>query len=168
MDPLQVSLRILHIVFGLFFVGNIFFLTLFLEPRLKTLGPSVQSPVMGALMPILMPAQMISFIVMFGTGVALTLILRWGGFDTFFASGWGWAMLISGALTVVLGIVGFGFITPAGRRMERLGRSIQGRPPTPDEAGQLSHLSERLTMLSRANFVLGLVIVGFMAAARYV
>ena len=168
MDPLQVSLRILHIVFGLLFAGNIFFLTLFLEPRLKTLGPSFQSPVMGALMPILMPAQMISFVVMFGTGVALTLILRWGSFDTFFASGWGWAMLISGVLTVVVAIVGFGLITPLGLRMERLGRSIQGRPPTPDEAGQLSRLSERLTTLSRIDFVLVLFIVGFMAAARYV
>ncbi len=119
-------------------------------------------------MPVLVPAQMISFVVMFGTGVALTLILRWGSFDTFWASGWGWAMLIGGALTVVVGIVGFGFVMPAGRRLERLGRSIHGRPPTADEAGQLSHLSERITKLSRANFVLVLVVVGFMAAARYV
>ena len=77
-------------------------------------------------------------------------------------------MLIGIVTTVAVGIVGFGFTTPVARRMESLGRSIQGRAPNPDEAQQLSRLSHRLTTLSRTNFVLSLVIVGAMAAARYV
>ena len=87
MDLLQVSLRILHIVFGILLVGNVFFLTLFLEPRLKRLGPAIQNPVMGVLMPVIAPVQMISFTIIVVTGVALTLDLRWGRLDTFFSTG---------------------------------------------------------------------------------
>ncbi len=46
MDLEMVVLRILHIVFGVFWVGSAFFLVLILEPRLRALGPEIQRPAM--------------------------------------------------------------------------------------------------------------------------
>lgn len=78
MDTLMVFLRILHIVFGVLLAGNIFFLTLFLEPKLKRLGPGIQNPIMGALTPVLTPVQLGSYGIVVVTGVAITLIMRGG------------------------------------------------------------------------------------------
>ncbi len=40
--------RVLHIVFGSFWVGSALFLTIILEPRLRAMGPHFHGPVMGA------------------------------------------------------------------------------------------------------------------------
>ena len=42
MDIEFVILRILHIGFGVFWVGSALFLVLILEPRLRALGPAIQ------------------------------------------------------------------------------------------------------------------------------
>ena len=47
MDILMASLRILHIVAGVFWAGSVFFLVLILEPQLRKLGPMHMKPVMG-------------------------------------------------------------------------------------------------------------------------
>jgi len=83
MDPLLVFLRIPHIVFGVLLVGSILFLTLFLEPRLRPLGPAIQNPVMGALMPILTPVQLGSYIITLVTGIIITLIMRGNTLSTY-------------------------------------------------------------------------------------
>ena len=59
-DPLMVVLRIVHIVFGMFWAGTAVFLAVILDPRLRSLGPEVQRPVMGAIAPIMGPALGIS------------------------------------------------------------------------------------------------------------
>jgi len=87
-------LRIVHIVFGIYIAGSYLFLVPILEPRLKRLGPTIQSPVMRALMPILTPINAISFIIIIGTGLAMTLIMRSGALNTLFVTTWGWAMII--------------------------------------------------------------------------
>ncbi len=130
-------LRIVHIVFGIYIAGSYLFLVPILEPRLKRLGPAIQGPVMRALMPILTPINGISFIVIIGTGVVMTLIMRSGALNTLFVTAWGWAIIIGCAATVAAGVVGFGFLMPRGIRMDKQGRSIEGRAPTPDEGKQL-------------------------------
>lgn len=162
------SLRLLHIVFGVLLVGNVFFLTLFLEPRLRGLGPAIQNPVMAALMPVVTGAQILSFSIVVATGVAITLVMRWNSLGSFLQTGWGWAILAGFVVTIAAGVVGFGFITPLGLRIQKLGRSIQERPPSPEEAQQLERLGARLVTLSRTNFVLALIVVAAMAIARYV
>jgi len=168
MDPWMVTLRILHEMFGLLLVGNTLFLTLFLEPRLKALGPSFQNPVMGAVMPIVVPVQMVSFVIMATTGAVLTLKIRGGTLDGFFDVNWGWAMLVGIIATAAAGVIGFGLVTPNARRLEKLGRAIRGRAPTAAEGSELSRLGHRLTTLSRTNSVLCVVVIAAMAAARYV
>ncbi len=161
-------LRIVHIFFGVFLVGYFLFMVPILMPRLKRLGPAIEGPVMQALMPVLTPVIAISVIVIVGTGIAQTLILRQGDLSMLFATGWGWAITTGLVLTIAGSVVGFGFVTPRGLRMERLGRSIEGRDPKPDEAQQLARLSAQIETLERINLVIVVLILLSMLLARYV
>jgi len=165
---MDTALRILHMVFGIFVAGTYLFLVPILEPRLKRLGPAIQGPVMQSLMPILTPVMGTSFVIIIGTGVAMTLRMRGGSLDTLFTTGWGWAMIIGLIATLVVVIVGFGFLTPTGIRMEKMGRSIEGRPPTPEEGQKLHQLSARVETLSRINFIFIIIALVTMVISRYV
>ena len=129
MELLLITLRVLHFVFGVFWVGTVFFLTLIFQPRLQRLGPAVQRPIMGALTPALIPAMMVSSFITIGSGLALTLIMRRGTLDTLLASDWGWAMLMGTATTV-------GAVTAASALPRRRpgawrswGKAFKGGPP---------------------------------------
>lgn len=163
----MVVLRIVHIFFGVFVAGYYLFMVPILMPRLKRLGPSIQGPVMQALMPVLTPVMVTSAVVIVGTGVAMTLILRQGNLGVLFTTGWGWAIMIGFILTLAALVVAFGFITPGGFRLARLGRSIQGRPPTPEETRLMGRLSRQNETLSRVNFVLIVIVLLAMLLARY-
>lgn len=162
-----IILRILHIVFGVLLIGNVFFMTLFLQPKLKKLGPAVQMPVMSAILPVVTPAQIASYAVILGSGTAMVFILRHGSLGLFFSSGWGWSILIGFLAFVAAGIVGFGIVTPTGMRMIKLGGSIKGRPPTPEEGARMQALGARVVKYSRVSVALALVILGAMASARF-
>ncbi len=166
MDTLMV-LRIVHVVFGIYIAGSYLFLVPILEPRLKRLGPAIQGPVMRALMPILTPINAISFIIIIGTGMAMTFIMRSGALNTLFVTAWGWAIIVGFVVTIAAGVVGFGFLMTTGMRMDKLGRSIEGRAPTSEEGQQLQQLSHRVETLSRVNLVLIVIALATMVASRY-
>ncbi len=168
MDPLMISMRILHIVFGLFWVGTIFYMVLILTPRLRALGPAVQGPVMGALMPVQVPFMIVSASVTVLSGVVITLAMRWGALGTLFATGWGWSMIVGFVTTAAAAVIGFGIVIPTGRRQTELAGSIQGRPPTPEEGQQLGQFAARIGTLMVTNFVLLLIATVTMAIARFV
>lgn len=161
------TLRMIHIIFGIFVGGSYLFMIPILQPRLKKLGPAIQGPVMRALMPIMTPIMGLSFIVIMGTGVAMTLMLRQGSLATLFTTGWGWDIIIGTVATVAAIVVGFGFLVPTGIRQERLGRSIGGRVPTPAEGKQLQQLSKKAETLSRVNFTFIMIAVVTMVIVRY-
>ena len=79
MDVELVILRILHIGFGVFWVGSAMFMSLILEPRLRALGPAIQRPVMMAIAPIMGPAVGISGGITIAAGITLYLRLHRGG-----------------------------------------------------------------------------------------
>jgi uncharacterized membrane protein len=160
-------LRVLHIVFSVFVAGYYMLMVPILMPRLKRLGPAIQGPVMQAITPILTPVMMVSAVVIVGTGVAMTLILRTGNLGELFTTGWGWVMVFGLVLTIVTLVLAWGVIVPTGVRMQKLASSIQGRPPKPEEAQQIGKLSARVENLSRVNFVLILVVLLAMLLARY-
>ena len=168
MDPVMIFLRVLHVIAGIYMAGSYLFLVPILEPKLKRLGPPIQSPVMRSLMPTLLPVNGISFIILIGTGVAMTLIMRSGTLNSLLVTGWGWMMFIGLITTVAAAIIGFGVLAPTGMRIEKIGRSMEGRAPKPEESQQLGRLSARGDTLSRVNFVLIMVAVATMIASRYV
>ena len=168
MVPLIVVLRILHIVFSLFWVGIVFYMILILMPRLRALGPTIQNPLMKALTPVQTRYILVSAIVTVLSGVALTLIMRWGSLGMLFSTGWGWSMVIGFITTLVAAILGFGVVIPTGRRMEAIGSSIKERPPKPEEAQQLQKLGARMGTLLFTNSILLLIAVVTMSVARFV
>ena len=106
MDVEVVILRILHIGFGVFWVGSAPFLVSILEPRLRALGPAIQRPVMGALARVMDPAMGISGLITIAAGLTLYFRLPRGGFDRLFDDAWSWAIFIGFLATIVA--YGFG------------------------------------------------------------
>src|SRR3990170_860845 len=106
------TLRMLHIIFGIFIGGAYLFIVPILEPRLRRLGPAIQGPVINALMPVLTPVMMVSFVM----------------------------------------VIGFGILAPTGIRLNKLGSSLEGRAPSPEEGQRIQQLSEKIERLSRINF----------------
>jgi len=161
-------LRVLHIGFGAFWVGTDAFLTLLLLPRLRTLGPDVERPVMAAIMRFLPPVMMISSLVTFVSGIFLTCIMRGWNVDWVFASGWGIAISIGFVGTLLTLIVGFGLLPPLTIRSDKLERSFVGRQPTRAESEEFDKLTAQGTMLAKVNSVLLIIVVLSMAVARFV
>ena len=161
------TLRMIHIIAGIFVGGTYLFLVPILEPRLKRLGPAIQGPVMSAIVPILTPIMGASFVVLFGTGTAMTLMLRQGNLSVLVTTAWGWDILVGIIATLVIFVVGFGIITPTGIRLEKLSRSIEGRAPSPEEGQRLQSLGAKIETLSRINFVFVVIAIVTMVIARY-
>ena len=161
------TIRLIHIIAGIFVGGTYLFLVPILEPRLKRLGPAIQGPVMQALMPILTPVMGTSFIVLFGTGFAMTLMVGERSLSQLVTTAWGWDILVGIIATLAICVVGFGILTPTGIRLAKLGRSIEGRAPKPEEGQQLGRLSARIEKLSRINFVFVVIAIATMVIARY-
>ena len=165
MEAEFVVARLLHIVFGVFWAGSAMFMAVILEPRLRALGPTIQGPVMAALTPILVPVMLISATITIVSGGYLTEKL-WVDLDFFFDSGWGRAMIIGIVATAIAFASG---ITTSfqGKKMIRMGATIQGRPPTPEEIGALTKQGALLRLLGRTTAVFTLIAVGTMASARF-
>ena len=92
-DPLMIVLRLIHIVFGAFWVGSAVFLALILEPRLRALGPTYQGPVMGAIAPVMGPAIGTAAVLTILAGIWMSVKLYSGRWDLWFSTGWGYAIL---------------------------------------------------------------------------
>ncbi len=162
------SLRILHIVFGTFWVGSDAFVTFLLLPRLRALGPDVERAVMGALMRYLPSVMMLSSIVTAVTGVWLAGIMRGWSLGWVLASNSGVAILVGFVGTVAALFVGFGLLPMVTIRYDRLSRSVEARSPTHEEDRQLHLLAAQGTVLARVNSVLLISVVVAMAVTRFV
>ncbi|MDP2731011.1 MAG: hypothetical protein Q8O55_11110, partial [Dehalococcoidales bacterium] len=126
------TLRMLHIIFSAYLAGSLTFWVLVLQPRLKRLGPAIQSPVMGALTPVVIALNATSFIVIAATGIPMTFMARNSSLGDLVTTGWGWDIIIGTIATLAAAVVGFALIVPIGIRLGKLGASIQGRAPTPE------------------------------------
>ncbi len=161
------TLRLLHVIFGVYLAGSITFSVLILGPRLKRLGPTIQGPVMSAIMPIMIALNAISFIIIAATGIPMTFMARGSSLSDLFTTGWGLDIFIGIIATIAAAIIGFGIIVPTGMRQGKLGASIAGRAPTPEEGQQLQGLSKKLEKLTRINFTLVAIALATMVIARY-
>ena len=82
------------------------------------------------------------------------------------SSSWGLAILV-GFIVSIAGLVSGSMTGMTANRAGALGRSIEDRPPTPEEIGQMQGFGSRLTMLGRTTAVLVLIAVITMASARF-
>ena len=160
--------RLLHVMFGVFWVGSVFFTMLILKPRLAKLGPVFEKPVMAAIMPRVVPAMFVSAIIVFISGSILTFKMRAGDIGSLLTTGWGLMIFLGIIATVGAMIVGLGGLTPTGIQMGRISDRLHGQPPSPEQAASLARLGRRMDRLERADFALVAFALVTMPLARFV
>ena len=162
-----IFLRLLHIIFGSFWVGSAIFFAFILEPQTRALGSDVRRPVMAAVGRVMGRSLTVSAVISILAGLALVLRLRLGDLGALFESGWGWAIL-AGFLASLAALVFNGLSGMSMARLERLEVALQGRQPTQEEAARLEGLRRRMRSTAQGAAVLLIVTVIAMAVARYV
>ncbi len=178
MDPLMIVLRIFHISFGVFWVGQLLF-------RVLT-GPIMMSRLRASRRPMrpMRREQMeegegvsgvyrmcwwtgVSAIITVGTGVAMTLIMRWGNLGAIFTTPWGWAIFYGGFVaTIAFLYVAWGITVRGLLRPSAPIASPKGSSPTPEGAQRMGGNS-RLQTWSWVEFWLHVITVLAMAVARF-
>jgi len=165
---MDIALRILHIVFGTFWVGASILSLFFLEPRFRSISSAFESRAMRAILPVVSPAFGLSSLVILGTGIAMAIRLRGSDLSIILATGWGIAMLIAFIATVAAIVVGFGFSAPKGMRLIKLERKMKGREPNTDEAHEIERILDNVQIVERINIVLIMIALISMPVARFV
>lgn len=168
MEDWLAIVRLLHVLFGVFWVGSVLFTVLILKPRLARLGASFEKPVMGALMPRVVPAMFASAITVFVTGSILTFNMRAGDIGSLLTTGWGLMIFLGIVATVGAMAVGLGGLAPTGIQMGKISDQLDGLPPTPAQAATLARLGRRMDRLERVDFALVLFALATMPLARFV
>lgn len=169
MDILQIILRLLHIVGGIFWVGATMFTALFLLPALRDAGPDGAKVMEGVarrkfmeIMPVVAILTMVSGLWMFYRAS--------GGFNAaYFASRAGMGYSTGAAFAIIAFIIGLTVVRPSMLKAAALSKSAA--QATPEERGRI--MSAAGVLRARAgkagNAVVSLLIVAAaaMAVARY-
>jgi uncharacterized membrane protein len=169
MDPLQIALRVVHIVGGVFWAGGMLFVTHFLEPAVRDSGPD-GAKVMQAL-------QKRRYMDVMPVVAAFTLVSGfWLYFRTFGgahpgpgASGPALWLGTGGLLALVAFVVGMTLVRPSAVRAGALGVELAQAPPERKDAlaAEVARLRRRMRLGGRiVAGLLGLTII-CMAVGRY-
>ncbi len=161
MDTELIVLRILHILPGIVWVGAALYLTLVLEPKLRSLGNEIERDVLQAISKL--NSLWITLSAIITIVVGFVLISRTPGreFDQLFDNGWGMAIGI-GLVTSLLAFFLSGWV---GVRTAKLRRALLDE--TAADSSALQSIRSQIAFGSRINAVLVVVAVGTMASARF-
>jgi uncharacterized membrane protein len=170
-DAYMATLRILHIVTGVIWVGSLFVVVVFLQPTAAALGPA-GAPFMSELRRRRF-VDVVFVDALFTVTAGLFLYWRdwhtYPGFGDSIGSSFG-AWLTVGALLAISGLVVAAVLTrPTIGRLVSLGRQVaeSGGTPTPETGARIGLLQRRLVVAERVSFSLVLLAVVAMASARY-
>lgn len=163
-------LRLIHVLGGIFWVGSLLFVGLFLMPTLAGIGPAA-GPVMAGMrerrLMVVMPTVALLTIL---SGLRLLWIASGGFAAAYFTTPRGGTFAASGAAAIVAFSIGMAFLRPAQQRMGAVGATLaQG----PDEAArgelvaEMGRLQRRTATLNRIIIVLLVLAAAGMAVARY-
>jgi uncharacterized membrane protein len=172
MSPATLLLfRLLHVVFGVFWVGAVALVAFFVVPSVLAAGPAG-----GAVMRQLTEVRRMSAWLMAASIVTVVsgAGLYWHDSAGFRSAQWlgsGPGRVFGlGALLAVAGLaVGMGVNVPAARRLGRLSAGLQaaGRAPSGEEQAAMAGLQHRLARGSVIAAALLLLATAAMAVARY-
>ncbi|MDH4113137.1 MAG: hypothetical protein OEV60_10750 [Actinomycetota bacterium] len=170
-DVFIVTLRIIHIVTGVIWVGSLFVVVFFVQPSASKLG-AAGGPFMSEL-------RRRRFVDVVFIDAVFTVVagafLYWHdwhadpGFADWIGSSFG-AWLTAGALLAISGLIVAASVTrPTIGRLVSLGKQVaeSGGTPPPEKAAQIGALQHRLVVAERVSFSLVLLAVVAMASARY-
>ena len=166
-----ILLRLIHVLFGVFWAGTAMFNAIFLIPAVRALGPA-GGPVMQEI------AGKRKLPVYFLVAGLLTVLSGFGlywhdsqGFSNgFMRSGGGMTFGIGGVLAIITLLFGLFVVTPLAIRASAIGGAIaaSGKPPTPEQGAEMKGLQMKLgKMAGLAAALLTLTTIA-MAVARYI
>lgn len=169
MNALVITLRLVHVVFGVLWVGSVFFTVIYLGPAVQDAGPD-GGKVMGALQ----RRGMMTVLPVLALGTLLSGIwLYWrlsGGLQAgFVTSPMGLAFGLGGAAAIVAYALGIVIMRPAMLRVATLAQSM-GSLPEQERAGRMAEiqaLRARGAAAGRAVLVLLILAAAGMGVARY-
>jgi hypothetical protein len=169
MNALAITLRLVHILGGVYWAGTMFFMVTFLEPTLRSMGPE-GGKVMGGLaargfMKVLPIVSLLTLL----SGLWLLWILS-GGFDSsYMGSKLGMALSTGGGFAIIAWVLGLTIIRPATMRMAQIGGSMAQADEASRNAlsGEVNQLRRRVGTWSKVVFALLVGAVALMAVARY-
>jgi len=166
-----ILLRLIHILFGVFWAGTAIFNAVFLLPAVRALGPA-GGPVMQEI------AGKRKLPVYFLVAGLLTVLSGFGlywhdsqGFTNgFMRSAGGMTFGIGAVLAIIAVLLGIFVVTPAAMRAGKLGAAIAagGKPPTPEQAAEMRQIQATLGKMAVVAAGLLTLTTIAMAVARYV
>jgi uncharacterized membrane protein len=166
-----ILLRLIHVLFGVFWAGTAIFNAAFLIPTVRALGPAG-----GRVMQEIAEKRKLP-IYFFVSGI-LTVLSGFGlywydsaGFTNgFMRSRGGMTFGFGGLIALITLLLGIFVITPAAIRASKLGASIAagGKPPTPEHGAEMQRLQAKLGKMGSLAAVLLTLTTIAMAVARYV
>jgi uncharacterized membrane protein len=164
------TLRVIHIVGGIFWVGSMLYTTFFLAPSLRS-SPQVAGQVMAGLQKrrifIILP---IVALLTIASGIRLLWIASAGFDDSYLSTSTGRAFSLGAAAAIVAFLLAVLVSRPAFERVVKLGASLAAA--TDDGARQglvmeMQRMSRRAGIANAMVVVLLLVAAVSMATARY-
>jgi uncharacterized membrane protein len=158
MDAELVIMRILHIGPGVVWVGSAFFAAFILNPRLRALGPDLETQVTASINKVWGPVVHGSAAITIIVGFLLISSTPGREFGDLFSSDWGWAIgigMIAAFVALLFGGLA-GFSQSKARRLD-----------ASDTAG-LASLAMQTGVFEKLHAAMALGAVAAMAAARWV
>jgi hypothetical protein len=167
---MQILLRLIHVLAGVFWVGSFWFVTFYLFPVLGAAGPAA-APVMGGLRRRgLMTVLPIMALLTILSGIVLFWRLGGGSLGAYAASPSGGTYAGAGAVAIVAFLIGFLVARPAAMASGQLMQELAGLAPGPERevlATRLAALQRRSVLVNRLVAGLLAVATAGMALARY-
>lgn len=164
-------IRIVHIVFGVIWVGANVFLTLFVYPAAKKSGKSGNEFLKILPKTNNMPMFMtLSGLITIVSGIWMIYYFS-GGFNlSYFNSTFGKCILTGGILTIIAFLNGILKIRQAGLKLNKIGAEMEqsNEPPTPEVLNKIELLSNRIIKATAFEALLLFAATILMAVARYI
>jgi len=170
MDVLMVAMRLVHILFGVFWAGTLFFIVLYLEPSVRAAGPDGAKVMLGI--------QQRKFMTVIPVAGLLTIISGLYMYDkvsVHMADGWisrplGMSLTIGAVVSIVAFIIGIAVLRPATLAAGALMTEIMNEPENAgneDKEAQVQTLRLKARRAAKSVAHLLAVAVVTMAVARY-
>lgn len=164
------TLRLIHILAGVFWAGTAMFTAVFLIPSVRALGPA-GGPVMQQIaekrkLPMYF---MIAGLLTILSGFGLYWIASSGFANGFMRSGPGMTLGTGAVFAVLAMLVGIFVASPTAKRAGALGAAMASAgKPTPDQVAEMQRLQARMGKASALGASLLVLAAAAMAVARYV
>jgi hypothetical protein len=172
-DWFMILFRILHIAFGVAWVGSVFLFVTFVRPSVETIAPA-GAPFMAEL---LGKRKMIDRIIAIAwvsviAGVVM-YVKDWtdrGGFGNWVGSSFGLMLTIGMVLSLVALAFGMFGTRPNVMRVLAIGRQVaeSGGPPSPEQAAEIAARQAKLKAYAFTSLTLLILAVIAMSTARYI